>query len=48
MSKTASGAIGEVPTPLVLVFEDVGLGLLGLSGFFGGELVLRHLIGPHT
>lgn len=41
------GIAGEVGAP-VLVLEAIGALLIGLSGFLGGSLVLKDLIGPHT
>jgi uncharacterized membrane protein len=43
-----SGGIGgDVGAP-ELILEAIGALLVGLSGFLGGSLVLKDLIGPHT
>lgn len=41
------GVGGEVGSP-ELILEGIGALLIGLSGFFGGSLVLKDLIGPDT
>lgn len=39
-----SGSVGAG----VLTLEGIGAVFIGLSGFLGGNLVLKDLIGPHT
>jgi uncharacterized membrane protein len=41
------GIGGEVGAP-ELILEAIGALLISLSGFLGGSLVLKDLIGPHT
>jgi uncharacterized membrane protein len=41
------GIAREVGAP-ELVLEAIGALLIGVSGFLGGSLVLKDLIGPHT
>jgi uncharacterized membrane protein len=41
------GISGDVGTP-ELIMEAIGALLIGVSGFLGGSLVLKDLIGPHT
>ncbi len=42
------GGIGAEPTIPAIMIEAVGTLTLSIAGFFGGSLVLKDLIGPHT
>lgn len=41
-----AGIGGEVGAP-ALILEGIGALLVGVSGFLGGSLVLKDLVGPH-
>lgn len=42
------GGIDTEPTVTHIMIEAVGTLTLSIAGFFGGSLVLKDLIGPHT